>query len=136
MLDVFKTKIREQNLKKVKAEYVNLDKGDVLTDSYHLIVSSMTLHHVKNTPALLNQFNSVLLPAGLLAIADLDLDDGQFHSNNEGVFHFGFDREALRLILMDSGFRNIRSLKAAEIEKPVGNGKNRLFTIFLMTACK
>jgi len=96
----------------------------------------MTLHHVKNTPALLKQFNSVLLPAGLLAIADLDLDDGQFHSNNEGVFHFGFDREALRLILMDSGFRNIRSLKAAEIEKPVGNGKNRLFTIFLMTACK
>jgi len=85
---------------------------------------------------LLKQFNSVILPAGLLAIADLDLDDGQFHSNNEGVFHFGFDREALRLILMDSGFRNIRSLKAAEIEKPVGNGKNRLFTIFLMTACK
>lgn len=136
MLDVFKTKIREQNLKKVKAKYVDLDKGDVLTDSYHLIVSSMTLHHIKNTPALLKQIHSVLLPSGILAIADLDLDDGQFHSNNEGVFHFGFDREALRLILMDSGFRNIRSLKAAEIEKPVGNGKNRLFTIFLMTACK
>lgn len=136
MLDVFKTKIKEHNLTNAKAEYIDLDKGDVITGSYHLIVSSMTVHHIKNILALLKQFHSVLHPSGILAIADLDLDDGKFHSNNDGVFHFGFDREALRLILTDLGFRNIRSLKATGIEKPVGNGKNRLFTIFLMTACK
>ncbi len=136
MLDVFKTKITEQNLNNVKFNYLDLDKGDVLTGSYHLVISGMTLHHIKNISPLLKQFYSILLPSGLLAVADLDLDDGQFHSNNEGVFHFGFDRKELRLILMDAGFRNIRTLQAAEIKKPAGDGKSRLFTIFLMTACK
>jgi hypothetical protein len=96
----------------------------------------MTLHHIKNISTLLKQFYSILLPSGQLAIADLDLDDGEFHDNNDGVFHFGFNREELSLIFMDAGFRNIRTLQAAEIEKPAGNGKSRLFTIFLITARK
>jgi Methylase involved in ubiquinone/menaquinone biosynthesis len=136
MLDVFKTKIKEYNLNNIKAEYIDLDKGDVMTGVYHLIVSSMTLHHIKNITPLLKQFYSILLPSGQLAIADLEPDDGQFHSDNEGVFHFGFNPEDLRLIFMDAGFQNIQIRQAAEIEKPVGDGKSRLFKIFLMTACK
>jgi ubiquinone/menaquinone biosynthesis C-methylase UbiE len=136
MLDVFKTKIKEQNLNNVKANYIDLDKGNILKGSYHLVVSSMTLHHIKNISPLLKQLYSILLPSGRLAIADLEPDDGQFHGNNDGVFHFGFNREELRLKFMDAGFQNIRTLQAAEIEKPVGDGKSRLFTIFLMTACK
>jgi len=136
MLDVFKTKIKEQNLGNVKANYLDLDRGDILKGSYHLVVSSMTLHHIKNISPLLKQFYSILIPSGQLAIADLDLDEGQFHSNNDGVFHFGFDREYLRLIFMDVGFQNIQTHQAADIEKPVGDGKSRIFTIFLMTARK
>jgi ubiquinone/menaquinone biosynthesis C-methylase UbiE len=136
MLDVFKTRIKEQNIRNVKAEYFDLDKDDVLTGSYHLVISSMTLHHINNISSLLKQFYSILLPSGLLAVADLESDDGQFHSNNDGVFHFGFNPEELRLIFMESGFQNIRTLQVAEIEKLVGDGKNRIFTIFLMTACK
>ena len=136
MLDVFKTKIKEQNLNNVKAEYIDLDKGDILTGSYHVIVSSMTLHHIKNITPLLKQFYSILLPSGQLAIADLDLDDGKFHSNNEGVFHFGFDRNELLRILIDIGFLDVQHLTAAQIEKPVDDGKSRLFTIFLITARK
>ena len=136
MLDVFKTKIEEQNLNNVKAEYIDLDKGDVLTGSYHLIVSSMTLHHIKNITPLLKQFYSILLPSGQLAVADLDLDDGQFHSNNEGVFHFGFDRKELQKIFIDVGFRDIQHLTAAQVEKPVGDGRTRWFSMFLMTGRK
>jgi ubiquinone/menaquinone biosynthesis C-methylase UbiE len=136
MLDVFKTKVKEQNLNNVKTNYLDLDKGDVLDGSYHLIISSMTLHHIKNISPLLKQFYSILLPSGQLAIADLDLDDGEFHGNNDGVFHFGFNREELRLIFMDAGFQNIQTHQAADIEKPVGDGKSRIFTIFLMTARK
>jgi ubiquinone/menaquinone biosynthesis C-methylase UbiE len=136
MLDVFKTKVKEQNLSNIKANYRDLDNGDVLDGSYHLIVSSMTLHHIKNISPLLKQFYSILLPSGQLAIADLDLDDGDFHGNNDGVFHFGFNREELRLIFMDVGFQNIQTHQAADIEKPVGDGKSRIFTIFLMTARK
>ena len=136
MLDVFQTKIKEQNLNNVKAEYIDLDKGDVLSGSYHLIVSSMTLHHIKNISPLLKQFYSILLPSGVIAAADLDLNDGQFHGDNDGVYHLGFDREALRLIFTEAGFQNIQTRQAAGIEKPVGDSQRRLFTIFLITACK
>jgi ubiquinone/menaquinone biosynthesis C-methylase UbiE len=136
MLDVFKTKIKEQHLSNVKANYFDLDKGDVLDGSYHLIVSSMTLHHIKETGPLLKLFHQVLRPSGTLCIADLDLDDGQFHSHNDGVFHFGFDREALRRTFVEAGFQDIRMSQAAQIEKPLEEGKRRLFTIFLITGLK
>lgn len=136
MLDVFKTKIKEQNLNNVKAEFIDLDNGDVLTGSYHLVVSSMTLHHIKNIAPLLEQFYSILLPSGQLAIADLDLDDGQFHSNNEGVFHSGFNREDLHTMFIDIGFRDVQHLTAAQVEKPVGDDRTRLFSLFLITGRK
>jgi len=136
MLDVFKTKIKEQNLNNVKADYIDLDKGDVLKGSYHLIVSSMTFHHIKDITPLLKQFYSVLRPSGVLAVADLDLDDGQFHSNNEGVFHFGFDRKELHRMFVEIGFSDVKHLTAAQIEKPVENGSTHLFAMFLITGRK
>ena len=136
MLNVFQTKIKEQHLNNVKANQLDLDKGDVLKDSYHLIVSSMTLHHIKNISSLLKQFYSILLPTGCLAVADLDLDDGKFHSNNDGVFHFGFDREKLRKSFAEAGFDNIQDISAAEIEKETLNNEIRQFTVFLMVGKK
>ena len=136
MLDVFKTKIKEQHLSNVKANHLDLDKGDILSGSYHLIVSSMTLHHVKNISSLLKQCYSILLPAGRLAIADLDLDDGKFHSNNDGVFHFGFDRTKLRKVFSEAGFNNVQDISAAEVEKETINNEKRQFTVFLMTGKK
>jgi ubiquinone/menaquinone biosynthesis C-methylase UbiE len=136
MLDVFKTKIKEQYLNNVKAEYIDLDKGDVLMGSYNLIVSNMTLHHIRNITSLLKQFYSILLPSGQLAVADLDLDGGQFHSNNEGVFHFGFDRKELQQMFIEAEFRDVRHLTVAQVEKSVGDGRTRLFSMFLITAHK
>jgi ubiquinone/menaquinone biosynthesis C-methylase UbiE len=136
MLDVFKTKIKEQHLSNVKANYLDLDKGDILEGSYQLIVSSMTLHHIKNISPLLKQFYSILLPSGQLAIADLDLDDGQFHSNNDGVFHFGFDRKDLHQMFIDAGFRDVKHHAAAQVEKLAEDSQIRLFAMFLMTGRK
>ena len=136
MLDVFQTKIKEQHLSNVKANYLDLGKGYVLTGSYHLIVSSMTLHHVKNISPLLKQFYSILLPGGFLGIADLDLDDGKFHSNNDGVFHFGFDRAKLRKAFTEAGFDNVQDVSAVEVEKATLNKEMRQFTVFLVTGQK
>ncbi len=136
MLDVFKAKIDKQQLTKVSTRYLDLIKGDVLTGSYHLIVSSMTLHHVKEIRPLLGQFYKVTAPSGHLCIADLDLDDGQFHGNNDGVFHFGFDRASLRRTFMESGFDDVHDTTAAEMTKPAANGEMRRFTVFLMTGRK
>jgi len=136
MLEVFETKIKEQHLNNVKANNLDLDKGDALTGSYHLIVSSMTLHHVKNISPLLKQFYAILLPTGCLAIADLDLDDGKFHSNNDGIFHCGFDRAKLSKTFTEAGFNNVQDITAAEIEKETLNNEMRQFTVFLMVGKK
>jgi ubiquinone/menaquinone biosynthesis C-methylase UbiE len=136
MLNVLNSKINEQNLRNVQTKYLDLDRGDVITGSYHLVVSSMTLHHIKDIGSLVKQFYGVLQPSGKLVVADLDLDDGQFHSENNGVFHFGFDRDALRGIFENAGFYEVRVQKAAQIEKPIGDGKTRLFTMFLLIGRK
>lgn len=136
MLDVFLGKIEDNGLKNVRAQYLDLDHGDVLTGPYHLIVSSMTLHHIREISPLLNQFHQALHPSGKLCIADLDSDGGRFHDVNDGVFHFGFDRDDLQHKLINAEFADIRITQAARIEKPVAGGTKQVFTIFLITGCK
>ena len=76
-------KIARLNLANVKARHLDLDKGDELTGSYHLITSSMTLHHIREIQPLLNRFYEITAPSGHLCIADLDPDDGQFHGGDD-----------------------------------------------------
>ncbi len=136
MIDVLKAKIDRQNLPNVKTQYLDPEKGDILEGTYHLVVSGMTLHHVKEIRPLLDQFSRILIPSGYLCIADLDLDDGQFHDNNDGIFHFGFDRALLRRDFMEAGFDDIRDMTAAELMKPGSEGEIRPFTVFLMMGRK
>jgi ubiquinone/menaquinone biosynthesis C-methylase UbiE len=136
MIDVFKAKIDKQNLSNVRTQYLDTEKGNLLEGTYHLIVSSMTLHHIKLIRPLLDQFYRILALSGYLCIADLDLDDGQFHGNNDGVFHFGFDRTLLRQDFMNAGFDDIKDRTAAEVMKPNSEGEIQTFTIFLMTGRK
>ncbi len=136
MIDVLKAKIDKQNLSNVKTQCLDTDTGDRLEGSYHLIVTSMTLHHVKDIRPLLDQFYRIVVPSGYLCIADLDLDDGGFHGNNDGVFHFGFDRAVLRQYFMEAGFGDIRDRTAAEVMKPVSDGGIQPFSVFLMTGRK
>ncbi len=136
MLDVLKKKIQDQNLTNVKTCCLDIEKDGVLEGSYDLIVSSMTFHHIKDISSLLNQFFNILLPEGHLCIADLDIDDGQFHENNAGVFHAGFDRENLSSLIRNAGFQDIKCQTAARLTKPVHNGSDREFKIFLITSCR
>jgi ubiquinone/menaquinone biosynthesis C-methylase UbiE len=136
MLDVLKAKIRDQNLENVQTCYLDVEKGGVLQGSYNMIVSSMTLHHIREIKPLLNQFHNILRSGGYLCIADLDSDDGQFHENNSGVFHEGFDREKLACLIREAGFRDVRCKTAVKVTRPVHGGESREFTIFLITGCR
>ena len=136
MLDIFNMKIAKLNLSKVHTVLVDLDKGDTLTGNYDLLLSNMTLHHIKEIGPLFDQFYKITVPAGYLCIAGLDLDDGQFHDDNTGVFHFGFDRATMRKSFTEAGFDNVRDIDAAEVVKPSINGEMRRFTVFLMTGQK
>jgi len=100
-----------------------------LNEKFDGIISSMTIHHVKNLKELFTKFYNMLEDGGFIAIADLDSEDGSFHSDNIGVFHFGFDREILERIAKEVGFMEINFELASTIEKP-----HREFTVFLMIA--
>jgi len=95
------------------------------------IISSMTMHHIEDIAALFHKLSTLLKINGFIAIADLDREDGSFHSDNDGVFHHGFDRETLKKFAEASGFSDIHFETASTIEKP-----HRDFTVFLMIAKK
>ncbi len=136
MLDVLAAKTARQSLPNVRTLRLDVEKGDALPGVWDLIVTSMTLHHIERVEALLDRLYRVLSPGGHLCIADLDSDDGQFHSDNQGVFHQGFDRAALRRAFADAGFVEVRDTTAAEVAKPARDGQLRRFTVFLMTGFK
>ena len=136
MLDVLRAKVAKQNVSNVSTLFAELDKGDKLIGAYDLIVSSMTLHHVETVKPLLKQFYECLAPGGHICIADLDSDEGMFHGDNQGVFHFGFERPLMREALLEAGFTEVLDSTAAEMEKPVITGDMMRFTVFLITGQK
>ena len=136
MLGVLREKVERRKLTNVRARLLDIEKGDRLEGRYHLIVSSMTLHHIPDVARLLAEFRNVLKPGGCLCIADLDSDGGRFHVDSTGVFHPGFDRAALRKDFATAGFTDIRDRTAAWVTKPSAGGAPQTFTVFLMTGRK
>jgi ubiquinone/menaquinone biosynthesis C-methylase UbiE len=136
MLDVFNTKIRHYAIDTINTTLVDIDKASLPSGPFNCIVSSMTMHHIKDIPSLLKKFYSVLDKNGKLFIADLDSESGNFHENNDGVFHFGFDRKEFTSLLTDAGFGSVAASTAAEINKPGTQGSSTTFTVFLLTAVK
>ncbi len=136
MLDVLRRKAGEAGLDNVRTTLIDLSKKITVEGKFHLIVSSMTLHHVEDVQALFNNFYQALLPGGGLCVADLDREDGSFHSDSTGVAHNGFDRGEIRKMLNNAGFTGIRDVTASVIEKEAENGVRREYPVFLMIADK
>jgi 2-polyprenyl-3-methyl-5-hydroxy-6-metoxy-1,4-benzoquinol methylase len=101
---------------------------------FDVVMCAMTLHHVRDISLLLQRFHSLLVPGGLLALADLDEEDGSFHEDKHGVEHFGFRREWIAEQLKDAGFSGVKFETAHEIERPDATGKIRRFPVFLASA--
>ena len=91
--------------------------GQALGGPYHLIVSSMTLHHVVDVAGLFQQFAAHLLPGGRVALADLDTEDGTFHDGVPGVHHLGFPRAQIAAWLEAAGLRDVHLATAVVTRK-------------------
>jgi len=129
MLLEFKNKCDEFSC---ETEIIEKDLStDMLDRKFDGIISSMTIHHLEDTKALFFKLYTMLNDGGFIAIADLDTEDGSFHSDNAGVFHHGFEREKLEKQAKDVGFKEIGFELASTINKP-----HREFTVFLMTGLK
>lgn len=136
MLSVLQAKLTAAHIDQVHTRELNMELQPATPAEFDVIVSSMTLHHVKDTAAILRQFHRALKPSGWLAVADLDTEGGLFHTDPTGVHHCGFDRGTLCGLLAAAGFVNARTQDAHQMTKPGADGAPRAFSIFLATAQK
>jgi 2-polyprenyl-3-methyl-5-hydroxy-6-metoxy-1,4-benzoquinol methylase len=104
-------------------------------ERYDLTYSLMTLHHIDDTEDILRKFHALLEPNGFLLVADLDKEDGSFHTDGTTDVHLGFAREKLQKMVEDAGFGNVSFSTAYTIKKKIGK-KEKTFPIFLMVAQK
>jgi len=102
-----------------------------LEKTFDGLISSMTLHHIQNLENFFSTIYKNINDGGFIAIADLETEDGTFHSDNTGVFHFGFNKENLIKIVQEAGFKNVEFKKINTIKKP-----QRDFGVFLLSAKK
>ncbi len=120
MLENFKTKAAEQGLTNV--ETIQLDPTpNFQNKKFDAIVSAMTIHHIKDPHTVFAAFRDALNDGGYIGIADLAQEDGTFHENNTGVYHFGFTPEEFASFFTQNGFEKPQITVAHTIEKPNGN---------------
>jgi SAM-dependent methyltransferase len=103
-----------------------------LDAKFDLIISAMALHHVEDTPKLINTFYEHLKLGAKVALADLDKEDGSFHpEGTEGVFHSGFERNDLQTLLVSNGFDDVQFFNAHTI-----TSEDKQYPVFLVVATK
>lgn len=135
MLEVLKEKIANAGVKNMHPVRLDLACDPLPMERYDLTYSLMTLHHIHDVGDMLSKFHALLVPNGYLLAADLDKEDGTFHTDGTTDVHLGFDRAELQQLVENAGFGNVTFTTAYEIKKKMGN-KEKTFPIFLMVAQK
>lgn len=136
MLEVLAAKAKAAGIANLETVLLDLENPDATAPKVDAIVSSMTLHHVRDIPRLAGIFLSMLGPGGHIALADLSSEAGDFHADNTGVHHFGFDADGLRATFTAAGFAEARTTIAYTARKPVASGETKDFPILLLTAVR
>lgn len=101
---------------------------------YDLIYSTLALHHIESLSQLLHMCARLLKPGGAIALVDLDREDGSFHDDHTGIFHFGFDRGEFAQELADAGFRLRFIGDIYRREKTFADGRKQSYPMFLAVA--
>ena len=135
MLDVLNEKIVSADVTNMHPVRLDLSSDPLPAEQYDLTYSLMTLHHIHDVKSMLVKFRDLLTPKGYLLVADLDKEDGSFHTDGTTDVHLGFDRNELQRIVEATGFRNVSFSTTYEIKKKIGN-EEKAFLVFLMTAQK
>jgi len=129
-----------ENMLKILKEK-NTDNKNITTEltgifdinsKFDLIVSSMVMHHIENTPKLAKKLYDSTTDNGIVAIADLAFEDGSFHSSHEGVFYNGFKPEFIITTFKNVGFSDVSIIPNIFIMKK----NNKEYPLFLLIAKK
>ena len=130
MIEVATEKLAAAGLGSVTAVRHDLLADPAPADRFDVAVSLLVLHHIDDTAAALAAIRDLLVPGGRIALADLDTEDGTFHSAEaEGIHHLGFDRTVLMQLADAAGFEEVATRTAMEIEEDGG----ARYPVFLLT---
>ena len=135
MLKMAEAKLTAGDHGKVATLFFDLEKSDYAGEPFDIIYTQMVLHHIKDVKSILGKFCHMLVPGGLIAIADLSTEDGSFHDQGAEVHH-GFDPEELAILLQEHGFSKVIHDECFVIHKVSGSGIARDYPVFLLTATK
>ncbi|MBK9924907.1 MAG: class I SAM-dependent methyltransferase [Anaerolineales bacterium] len=135
MLDVLSEKIVSAGVKNMHPVRLDLVSDPLPAEKYHITYSLLALHHIRDAKGILSKFCDVLESNGYLIVADLDKEDGTFHTDGTTDVHLGFARNELQEWVEAAGFGNVQFSTVYEIKKEV-KGKEKAFPVFLMVAQK
>ncbi len=135
MLDVLAEKIAAAGVVNMHPVRLDLAVDTIPPKKYNLTYSLMTMHHIHDTQDILNKFHILLEPGGYLLIADLDKEDGSFHTDGTTDVHKGFVQSELRKQVEAAGFTDVKFTTAYTIRKKVGD-EEKAFPVFLMCATR
>lgn len=109
MVDRFNEKVKELNFSNIKAIKHNMNEEELPKNQFDLIISSMTMHHIKDTDMFAKKCKQALKKGAIVCINDLEKEDGTFHKkhNNDGVEHFGYEKEDICKLFENQGFEII-----------------------------
>lgn len=136
MLSELQRKIGDMNLTNITCRKGDLVTEEIPESGFDFIYSNMTYHHVADGDALLKKLHRALIPDGVLAIADLDREEGSFHTDMEGVHHLGFMRGEVVSAFERAGFHHCAIMDAHVVEKIESDGNVRRYPMFLATGKK
>ncbi|GAB6074151.1 class I SAM-dependent DNA methyltransferase [Nautilia lithotrophica] len=121
MIEKFNEKAKKLNL---SAKAYQKDIFEI-NENFDLVISSMTLHHIKDIKKLSNKLSKI---TNFAILADLVKEDGSFHTRgNDDVMHFGFSLEELQTYFSEwqMEYKIIHTIK-----------KHRDFPVFLIKLYK
>ena len=126
MIETYNEKSKSLNLEHISGYLHDINIESIKNNSYDLVVTNMTMHHIKDINNFVISLKNSLNIDGHLYIADLVKEDGSFHSSgNDGVEHFGFDEDTLYKAFKLAGLIDIKYEIIQTIQKP-----NRIYPIF------
>ena len=122
MVERYNEKVSNLNFSHLKAKQHNINEEKIATSQFDLVVTNMTMHHIKDISNFIKTLKNSLYLDGSLYIADLISEDGLFHSmGNDDVEHLGFDKNTLYKEFEKAGFLNIKFEIIQTVEKDQGS---------------
>lgn len=106
MRDVMHAKVAAGVIPDARIWDLDLATAPAPDERFDLVVTAMTLHHIHDLAPVLSGFAALLVEGGHLCVADLEEEDGSFHTGDfDG--HHGFRRPDLAAQLEAAGFGDV-----------------------------